>query len=55
MMLFLLLSVAFLMFAFVYDITYYDGILKLVFDSVFAVIFALAIYTLGKYTLHLLI
>lgn len=54
MMLFLSLGIAFLIFAFVYDIVYYDHILKLIFDLVFAVIFALAFYVLGNATFHLL-
>ena len=55
MMLLLLLGIAFLIFAFIYDIVYYDHILKLIFDLVFAVIFALAFYVLANATFHLLI
>ena len=54
MMLLLLLGIAFCIFAFIYDIVYYDHILKLIFDSVFAVIFAFAFYVLGNATFHLL-
>ena len=55
MMLLLLLGIAFRIFAFIYDIVYYDHILKLIFDLVFAVIFALAFYVLANATFHLLI
>lgn len=55
MMLLLLLGIAFCIFAFIYDIVYYDHILKLILDLVFAVIFALAFYVLGNATFHLLI
>ena len=48
MMLLLLLGIAFLIFAFIYDIVYYDHILKLILDLVFAV------YVLGDATFHLL-
>jgi hypothetical protein len=54
MMLLLLLGIAFLIFAFIYDIVYYDHILKLILDLVFAIIFALAFYVLGDATFHLL-
>lgn len=55
MLLILLGCALFLSFSFIYDIIYYNGVLKLVFDSVFAFIFVLAIYFLGKYTFYLLI
>ena len=54
MMLLLLLGIVFLIFVFIHDIVYYDHILKPIFDSVFAVIFALAFYVLGNATFHLL-
>jgi len=55
MMLILLGCAVFLILSFVYDIIYYDGIFKLVFDLGFTFIFALSVYALGKYTISLLV
>lgn len=55
MLLVLLGSAIFMLSAFIYDIIYYDGKLKLILDLVFAFIFALAVYILGKNIFNLLI
>lgn len=55
MMLLLSLGIIFFIFAFIYDIIYYDHILKLIFDLVLVIIFALAFHILANVTFHLLI
>lgn len=55
MLLLLLGSALYSFYSFAYDIVYYYGMTRLVFDLGFFSMFALLIYCLGKMTFYLLI